>query len=624
METSEEDKRGERRMRELVAIVESSDDAIVGKTLEGIVISWNKGAERLFGYRAEEAIGEPVSRIIPEDRLEEETQILARLRRGERVEHFETVRRRKDGTLVDVSVSISPTLDETGRVAGASKIARDITERKKAEAALRQANEILREQAAILELAPVLVRDLESRIVLWTHGAERLYGFSKAEALGRVSHELFQTEFAEGRVHLDERLGRVGQWEGELVHRKRDGTRLVVASQQIVYCDSTGRPVRILEVNADITERKRAEEGLRESQARFERVIESAMDAIVSIDETQRVVLFNAAAERMFVCPAAEALGQPLDRFIPARLWATHRAHIRAFGATGVTSRAMGKLGDLTALRADGREFPIEASISQTDIGGVKLFTVILRDITKRKEAEEALSRSEGQLRALAVRLQRAREEEAIRIARELHDQLGRCLTTLKLDVGWIERGLTGEFVEESALALLEKAQRMSQALDETVHTVRRISSELRPGVLDDLGLAAAIGWQASDFQVRSGVTCVVRLPEEDLPLSREQATALFRIFQESLTNVARHAQATKVWVHLGEEAGAVVLEVEDDGVGISPTQLAELRSLGLLGMRERAAAFGGAIEIVGAPGQGTTVMVRMPALKINHENSDR
>jgi two-component system, NtrC family, sensor kinase len=130
-------------MRELVAIVESSDDAIVGKTLEGIVTSWNKGAERgaerLFGYRAQEIIGQPVARLIPEDRLEGETHILARLRRGERVDHFETVRRRKDGTLVDVSVSISPTLDGRGRVVGASKIAPDITERKKAEAAVRQA-----------------------------------------------------------------------------------------------------------------------------------------------------------------------------------------------------------------------------------------------------------------------------------------------------------------------------------------------------------------------------------------------------------------------------------------------------------------------------------------------------
>jgi PAS domain S-box-containing protein len=165
--------------------------------------------------------------------------------------------------------------------------------------------------------------------------------------------------------------------------------------------------------------RERAELDLREIQRRFEGIVDSAMDAIISINEAQRVVLFNAAAERMFGCAAVEALGQPLERFIPARLRAVHRAHVRAFATTGVTNRTMGKLGSLTALRADGREFPIEASISQTEVGGDKLFTVILRDITRRQEAEEALSRSEAQLRALAARLQRAREEEAIRIARE-------------------------------------------------------------------------------------------------------------------------------------------------------------------------------------------------------------
>jgi PAS domain S-box-containing protein len=406
--------------------------------------------------------------------------------------------------MVDVSLTISPILDSSGRIVGASKIARDITERKKAEAAMRQAQERLQEQAAVLELAPVLVRDIESRIVLWTRGAERLYGFSKAEALGRVSHELFQTEFAEGKEYVDEMLRSVGQWEGELVHRKRNGERLIVTSQQIVYRDSTGLPVHILEVNADITERKNAEQGLWESQARFAGIIESAMDAIISIDETQRVVLFNSAAERMFGCAAAEALGEPLDRLIPARLRAAHRAHVEAFGATGATSRAMGKLKDLTALRADGREFPIEASISQTKVGGAKLFTVIVRDITERKTAEETLSRSEEQLRALAARLRQAREEEAVRIARELHDQLGRCLTAIKMDVAGIERGLTGGAGEGSFQALIERTKRMSQTLDETVHTVRRISAELRPGVLDDLGLAAAIDWQARDFQARS------------------------------------------------------------------------------------------------------------------------
>ena len=597
----------------LAAIVESSEDAIIGKSLEGLVTSWNQAASRLFGYTAEEMVGQSVSRIIPPERSEEEAEILLRLRRGERVERYETVRRHKDGRMVDVSLSVSPIRDRNAHVIGASKIARDITDQKKVEAATRQAHERLQEQAAVLELAPVLVRDMESRIVLWTKGAERLYGFSKAEALGRVSHELFQTQFAEGKAYVDEMLRSLGQWEGELVHRKSNGERLVVASQQTVYRDSTGRPLHILEVNADITQRKSAEQGLRESQARFASIIDSAMDAIISIDEAQLVVLFNRAAERMFGCAAAEALGQTLDRFIPAQLRSAHRAHVHAFGATGATNRAMGKLNDLTALRADGQEFPIEASISQTQVGRAKLFTVILRDLTKRKAAEEALSRSEEQLRALTNRLQQAREEEAMRIARELHDQLGRCLTAMKMDVDGIERGLAGAAAEADLGALTEKVRRMNETLDETVYTVRRIAAELRPGVLDDLGLSAAIEWQARDFQRRSGVSCVVRAPEEDLPLSRDQATALFRIFQESLTNVARHAKATKVWVNLSKEEGAVVLEVEDDGVGISSARLAERHSLGLLGMRERVAAFGGEIELAGMPGQGTAVVVRMP-----------
>ena len=487
--------RAEEDRARLAAIVQSSEDAIVGKTLSGIVTSWNEGARRLLGYTAEEMVGQPLSRIIPTDRLDEELTILARLGRGERVEHIETVRRHKDGSLVDVSVSISPIRDASGRIVGASKIARDVGARKRAQAAVEQANEQLRENAMVLELAPVLVRDMDNRIVLWTRGAERLYGFSKEEALGRISHELFQTTFPESVEHFDEILRRTGRWEGALVHRKRDGERLVVASQQIIYHDLVGQPVRILEANADITERERA-------------------------------------------------------------------------------------------------------------------------------EAE--LSQSREQLRALADSLLRAREEEATRIARELHDQFGRYLTTIKMDVRSIERDLAGELTSDVAGVLREKAQTIGQTVDETVQTVREIATQLRPGLLDDLGLAAAIEWQAKDFQKRSGILCALTLPGDDPRLSRDQATAIFRIFQEILTNVARHAQATKVWVHLGEEQDAIVLEVEDNGVGISPTQLAERRSLGLLGMRERAGAFGGAVEIVGSQGHGTTVIVQMPLLKTNDENLDR
>jgi PAS domain S-box-containing protein len=487
--------RAEEDRARLAAIVQSSDDAIIGKTLDGIVTSWNEGARRLFGYTAEEMVGQPLSRLIPKDRLDEEPTILARLRRGERVEHFETVRQHKDGSLVDVSVSISPVRDASGRIVGASKIGRDVGGRKRAQAAVDQANESLRELAMVLELAPVLVRDMENRIVLWTRGAEGLYGFSKEEALGRISHELFQTTFPESLEHFDEILHRTGRWEGALVHRKRDGERLVVASQQIIYHDLGGQPIRILEVNADITERQRA---------------------------------------------AAE------------------------------------------------------------------------------------LHQSKEQLRALADRLLRAREEEATRIARELHDQFGRYLTTIKMDLRSIERVLAGEMTSQIACVLRQKAQTIGHTVDETVQTVRAIATQLRPGLLDDLGLAAAIEWQAADFQKRSGILCALTLPGEDPPASRDQATALFRIFQEILTNVARHAQAAKVWVHLGEEREAIVLGVEDDGVGISQAQVTEHRSLGLLGMRERATAFGGTIEIAGVPGQGTTVTVRMPVLKAADENSDR
>ena len=186
------------------------------------------------------------------------------------------------------------------------------------------------------------------------------------------------------------------------------------------------------------------------------------------------------------------------------------------------------------------------------------------------------------------------------------------------------ERDLAGGLTSDVAGVLREKTQRIGQIVDETVQTVRAIATQLRPGLLDDLGLAAAIEWQVKDFQKRSGILCALTLPGDDPHLSRDQATAIFRIFQEILTNVARHAQATKVWVHLAEEQEAIVLEVEDNGVGIPPTQLVERRSLGLLGMRERAAVFGGAVEIDGSKDQGTTVTVQMPVLKTNDENFDR
>jgi PAS domain S-box-containing protein len=351
----------------------------------------------------------------------------------------------------------------------------------------------------------------------------------------------------------------------------------------------------------------RMQAALNESQARLAAIVDSAMDAIITVDQDQRIVLFNRAAEAMFRCARDQALGGSLDRLIPARFREGHHAHLERFGHTGETRR-MGEDLVLWALRADGKEFPIEASISQAGDGDKRFFTVILRDITHRKQVEDALKRQQAELRELSARMLEAREEEKTLIARDLHDELGQLLTALKMDLAWLR-----ERIPEGEVA--DRARQMGGALDQTVTSVRRIAADLRPLMLDDLGLADAAGWLVEDFAQRSGVACKVDKPAEATldGVERSVATAVYRALQESLTNIARHAGAKHAWILLAVEAGVVRLEVEDDGRGISLDALANTRSLGLKGMRERVVYLGGTVEVGRAVRGGTRVSVRVP-----------
>jgi signal transduction histidine kinase len=242
----------------------------------------------------------------------------------------------------------------------------------------------------------------------------------------------------------------------------------------------------------------------------------------------------------------------------------------------------------------------------------IAVFVELYNEIAERRRAEENLRASEENLRALAARLQSVREEERARIAREIHDQLGQALTGLKMDLTWLNARLPA-----GQKPLAEKVKSMFKLIDDTIQTVRKIASLLRPEVLDQLGLAAAIGWQARDFQMRTGIRCKVVLPTETIAAEPELSTAAFRIFQELLTNVARHAGATRVEVAMRAEAGRLVLEVQDNGKGISEAELSGSKSLGLLGMRERAMLFGGTVEFAGpgrnSGGKGTRVTVVLP-----------
>jgi PAS domain S-box-containing protein len=264
----------------LAAIVESSDDAIVGKDVQGNIISWNNGAQRMYGYTPQEILGRPVTLLTSPDRPDEEAGILSRIRSGNVVQHYETVRIRKNGQPIHISLSVSPIRDSKGQVVGVSSISRDISERKHAEDVLAQQAAALQEQAQLLDLANVLARNLEHRIILWSAGMEQMFGWTKAEALGRVSHELLATQFPEPLEALTAHFLREGEWSGELVHRRRNGEPLTVASRWVLHHNDQGQPMAILEINNDITARKHAEEEIRRLNAELEQRVQERTAAL--------------------------------------------------------------------------------------------------------------------------------------------------------------------------------------------------------------------------------------------------------------------------------------------------------------------------------------------------------
>jgi len=236
-----------------------------------------------------------------------------------------------------------------------------------------------------------------------------------------------------------------------------------------------------------------------------------------------------------------------------------------------------------------------------------ELYTSIEVALYKHK-MEEELRSSRQQLRSLASHLQSVREEERAGIARELHDEMGQALTALKMDLSWLNKRLA-----KDDISLVEKVKAMSGLTDRTIRMVRRLSTELRPGILDDLGLSAAIEWQAEEFEERTGIECGVSVDGGVIILEQDRCTAIFRIFQEALTNVARHARARKVRASLKEKDGELVLEVQDNGRGVTEKQISDAKSFGIMGMRERVYPWGGEVKISGIREKGTTVRVTIP-----------
>jgi PAS domain S-box-containing protein len=320
-------------------------------------------------------------------------------------------------------------------------------------------------------------------------------------------------------------------------------------------------------------------------------------------DRAFSVVGVNREFTRIFGYAPEEAVGRHLrDLIVPSE------AREEAQRYTELVTRGERVDAEGVRRRKDG---VLHVSIVRVPVsapGGQIAAYTIYHDITERQRAEEELQSSLAQLRALAARLESVREEERTSTAREIHDELGQALTAIKIDLTSLIYELPPHQTEA-----LKRVESILKLVEEAIHSVRRISTQLRPGILDDLGLVAAIEWAAEEFEARTGTMCRLDLPPGDILTHPERVTALFRIFQETLTNIARHANATQVDVRLAQENGDLWLEVPDNGQGITNEQLSGGKSLGILGMRERASLLGGELTISGIPGKGTTVSARIP-----------
>jgi PAS domain S-box-containing protein len=464
---------------------------------------------------------------------------------------------------------------------------------------------------------PMWVYDRETLAFLAVNDAAvQRYGYSREEFLAMTIKEIRPEADVQRLLDALSNAPSPALRRGEWKHRTKDGT-VVEVEINAHNLSFYGKNARLVLVN-DVTERKRAEERLRESEARFRAMCNASPVGIFLTEPDGRCIYDNAAHMRMSGLTWEEAMDfgwvksiHPEDRDRSVNGW---RAALESNTPYVGVNRYLHDDG--TVVWADVRTAPVR------DGERVVGYVGVVQDITERTRAEEELKVSRQGLRSLAARLQVLQEEERTLIAREIHDELGQSLTGLKMGLFWVASHL-----REGQETLKEKTASMARLVDGTIETVRKISAGLRPGILDDLGLEAAIEWQAQEFQDRTGIKTQFTSALGDARLDRDLSTAAFRIVQEALTNVARHAEATKVTVDLRELDGELVLMVEDNGRGVKSCEIADKQSLGILGMRERAHLFGGEVEIRGQEERGTTVALRIPlnqSLQIvkNHDQS--
>jgi PAS domain S-box-containing protein len=733
----------------LSAIVQSAENAVTSVDLNNLILTWNPGAERLYGYSAAEVRGRPIYVIIPPDRLEEARDMIRKAQQGQPTLRCETVRICKDGTRRFVSLSMAAVKDADGKPVAVAAITHDITPLKLAEAARLEAEDRfnLAQEATGLGIWDASVGSGATCSEQWY----RIYGLPPSETTMSYAQWL-STVHPEDRdraqAYFENLLRGTGQGESEFRIIWPDGSVRWIVSKAKMHPNAAGETARVIGVNLDVTPLRQAEQARRESEQRHSDLFRTMSQAVFYLDGEGLIFSVNPADEKLFGVSIEEALGRRRSELhwratredgtpissdeIPSmvalrtgsevhdvvlRIWnaRTDEPHWVSIDAiprfrAGETkpSEVQVICHDLTAqveaaarLRAseersrlliehgmeviavidaaatiqyvspsverifgyppdlligtnameylhpddwpavekpihdilhappsavvtlhirlrhrDGEWRSVESAAANClQVEGLRGIVVNFRDITERERYQEQLRISRDRLRQLAARIESAREEERARISREVHDEFGQMLSLLKLDFENLA-SLHRPTRAQARAAFDQRVTAIIRGIDLSMNTVRRIAAELRPAVFEDLGLAAALNWQLQEFESRTGIRCRRRGLSRNAGLAAEPSLAVFRIFQEILTNVIRHAHATTLAVTATTTPGWFTLRITDNGKGFDPKilSLSSSHSLGLLGMRERVGLYGGTVEWSAPPNGGTTVTVRIPA----------
>jgi len=509
-------------------------------------------------------------------------------------EEFRVIR--PDGSVRWIRHRAFPIKDDQGKVYRIAGIAEDITERKHAEASVRE-SELRYKGLADSAFQGVVVHQ-DGVIVDVNRAYADMYGYSVEELLGK---DVLDLTAAQQKAFVYSKISSGVEEPYEALGRRKDGSIFHV-EVSAKNCLNGGKPARLAAVR-DVTARRRAEEALRESEERYRSLFERSFSGVYRARLDGRVLDCNESFARILGYDSREEV---VNSAAPNLFF--ERADLRAFVSRLKEKRNLSNI-ELRLRRRDGGAVWVLANTNLLGGNGKALLVEgILMDITERKLAEEQLETSRARLLALSAHLRSVREEERIRIAREVHDELGGYLTSLKMDLFWL-----GEHFSGQPQPLMERVDFMLKVVETTVQAVRRISSELRPPVLDHFGLSAAIQWEIASFQNRTGIKCKFTSKPEDITLDPNLSTDVFRMFQEAMTNVVRHAHASRVTVELGKTSGYVRLKVKDTGKGITEREIWDPNSIGLIGIRERARLWRGIVEISGTPNKGTDMSVKIP-----------